>query len=175
MEIPANRNPLICPVCHGENAPDAVFCANPTCGKALGEFPYVAEEVAAASSWLEHLADRITDFTGQPHFITVHVAWFVLWVLLNSGAVIFFSVFDAYPYALLAIILSIEAILLTGFLLITQNRQSAHAEKRAELDYEVNVRSYRKLLAIETTLDSLKARIESLEKAGMTDPRSGPV
>ena len=58
-----------------------------------------------------------------------------------------------------AILLAIEAILITGFLLISQGRQGRHAEQRAELDYVVNVRSYRKLLEIESRLERLAARV----------------
>jgi len=63
-----------CPVCKGENPPDAVFCGNPECRKALGEFKYVIEEVAANTSRIERLADTVTSFTGQPHFVTAHLA-----------------------------------------------------------------------------------------------------
>ena len=73
-------------------------------------------------------------------------------------------VFDAYPFSLLGIILSVEAILITGFLLISQKRQNVHAEKRAELDYEVNVRSYRKIRDLQDTLEAISDRIERLEK-----------
>jgi len=60
--------------------------------------------------------------------------------------------------------LSVEAILITGFLLISQKRQNVHAEKRAELDYEVNVRSYRKIRDLQDTLEAISDRIERLEK-----------
>lgn len=157
------KKSIICPVCYGENPPDAVFCGNPVCHKALGEFDYVLEEFAADSSWLERLADRVTRFTGHPHFVTLHLLWFAAWVLLNSGLIAFFGIFDQYPYSLLGIILSIEAILITSFLLISQNRENSYAEKRAELDYEVNVRSYRKIMELQDTITTLSQRIESLE------------
>jgi uncharacterized membrane protein len=64
----------------------------------------------------------------------------------------------------LGIILSVEAILITGFLLISQTRQNVHAEKRAELEYEVNVRSYRKIRDLQDTLEAIANRIERLEK-----------
>jgi hypothetical protein len=49
-----------CPVCGGANAPDAVFCANPACHKALGEFRYVLEEMRAEARWHETLAEKVT-------------------------------------------------------------------------------------------------------------------
>ncbi|MGH9892121.1 MAG: DUF1003 domain-containing protein, partial [bacterium] len=127
------QQPIVCPVCKGENPPDAVFCGGPRCRKALGEFKYVIEEVAAEASRIERLADTVTSFTGRPHFVTAHLAWFAAWVR-NSGLIVAVEVFDAYPFSLLGIILSVEAILITGFLLISQKRQNVHAEKRAELD-----------------------------------------
>ena len=70
--------------------------------------------------------------------------------------------FDEYPFALLGILLAIEAILVTGILLISQNRQNAHADKRAELDYEVNVRTYREIHEIKRMLAELEQRIADL-------------
>jgi uncharacterized membrane protein len=160
----AGPQPIICPVCHGENPPDAVFCGNPECHKALGEFRYVIEELAASSTLLERLADKVTAFTGRPHFVTVHVLWFAAWVVLNSGAVVAIAVFDAYPFSLLGIILSVEAILITSFVLISQNRQNAYQDRRAELDYEVNVRSYRKLGEIQAALAQVMERLAVLEE-----------
>jgi uncharacterized membrane protein len=153
--------PITCPVCQGENPEDAVFCQNPVCHKALGEFAFVT---AANSSWLERLADRVTRFAGQPHFITVHTLWFGGWIALNTGALAIFGIFDAYPYSLLGIVLAIEAILITSFLLISQNRQNVYTDKRAELDYEVNVRSYRKLKELQEALDALTERLAALEE-----------
>lgn len=59
--------------------------------------------------------------------------------------------------------LTAEAIFIAGFVLISQNRQNAHADKRAELDYEVSVRTYREVVKIEALLSSLSERIDRLE------------
>ena len=156
------REPIVCPACGGTNPPDAVFCG---CSKALGEFRYVREELVAAARWHERLADRVSSFVGKPHFLAVHVFWFTGWVALNTGIVAVMARFDAYPFSLLGIILSIEAIFITGFLLISQNRQNAHADKRAELDYEVNVRTYREIHEIDGMLRVIVERLEKLEEA----------
>jgi uncharacterized membrane protein len=94
--------------------------------------------------------------------VVVHFFWFVLWIVLNSGVIAFVHRFDDYPYNLLGIVLSIEAIFITGFLLISQNRQNAHADKRAKLDYEVNVRTYREIRQIKVMLQELAQRIREL-------------
>ena len=151
-----------CPACGGPNPADAVFCAHPGCHKALGEFLYSEEEHAARSSALERLADRVNAFVGTPHFISLHVLWFAAWILLNGGLIMGAQVFDAYPYGLLGIILSIEAILITGFLLISGQRQSRRAEIRAELDYEINVKAYRKLGELEARIDQLARRLDRM-------------
>jgi uncharacterized membrane protein len=161
----AGATPLVCPACGGKNAPDAVFCANPACRKALGEFRYVREEFDATRRWYEKVADRIADFVGRPQFLLFHSAWFVVWALLNTGLVATVAVFDEYPFGLLGIILSVEAIFITGFLLIASNRESTYANKCAELDYEVNVRTYRRVKEMESILHDLVARLERLETA----------
>jgi uncharacterized membrane protein len=163
--VESNNLPFIlCPACHGENPPDAVFCHHPACHKALGEFHFVTEDVAAQSTVLEKLADKITYFTGHPHFVTVHVLWFSFWILINSGLIAVGNVFDVYPYSLLGIILSIEAILITSFILISQSRENRVTEIRDKLEYEVNVQSYRKLKELQETIKTLANRLEDLEE-----------
>lgn len=154
---PDSAAPLICPACGLENAADAVFCSNAACHKALGEFRYVREEFDHQTSWFQHLADRVTQFAAHPSFIVLHLIWFAVWALLNAGAVPDVAPFDAYPYSLLGIVLAVEAILITGFLLISNARQTAHAELRAELDYEVNVRAYRAIGEALARLEALAA------------------
>jgi uncharacterized membrane protein len=163
--------PIVCPACRGANPPDAVFCQDPVCRKALGEFRYVREELVAAARWYEKVADRVTGFVGKPHFVVVHVLWFAAWVALNTGILAVMTHFDEYPFSLLGIILAIEAIFITGFVLISQNRQNAHADKRAELDYEVNVRTYREIHEIDAMLRTVVERLEKLEAAVRSGPR----
>jgi uncharacterized membrane protein len=161
---PTGVGGLRCPACGLGNHSDAVFCASPACHKALGEFKYVLEELAAKAHVAEKIADRVTEFVGRPQFVAVHVVWFIVWILLNSGAIALFTVFDAYPYSLLGIVLAIEAILITSFLLISSNRQSTHSNKRAELDYEVNVRTYRHILQVTDRLRAIEERLDRLER-----------
>ena len=155
-----------CPACGGANGRDAVFCANAECGKALGPFAYVREELEQRALWHERLADRVAAFIGRPQFFLAHTVWFALWLGVNTGALAFVSRFDAYPYNLLALALSVEAIFLTGFILISQGRQTAHADKRGELDYEVNVRTYREINEVKTLLRELRERLDEKEAVG---------
>jgi uncharacterized membrane protein len=158
------QNTVICPQCGGSNAADAVFCANPACHKALGEFRYANEEIARDARVHEKIADRIAAFIGNPYFIVVHAVWFLLWIAVNTGVIAVSRMFDVYPFGLLGIILSIEAIFITGFLLISQNRQGAHADKRSELDYEVNVKTFREIQQMKSLLAEILTRVERIER-----------
>ena len=155
---------ITCPACGGVNPGDGIFCADPACRKALGEFRFVREELAAVSRWHERIADRITTFVGTPHFLAVHAVWFLIWVAINTGLVAVMVRFDEYPFGLLGIILAIEAIFITGIVLISNNRQSAYAELRGELDYEVNVRTYRRIQEIERLLQAILERLDGAER-----------
>ena len=158
------QDTVVCPQCGKLNAEDAVFCANSNCRKALGDFRYAEEEIARDARAHERIADRIAAFIGNPYFIVLHAVWFMLWIAANTGLVKFSPMFDVYPFGLLGIILSIEAIFITGFLLISQNRQAGFAEKRSELDYEVNVRTFREIQKMKTTLFDIQTRMDGIEE-----------
>lgn len=136
----------------------------------MGEFDYIAENVEKPTGWHEALADRVTAFVGKPYFLLTHAVWFVLWVGVNTGIVFMARQFDAYPFSLLGILLSIEAIFLTGFVLISQNRQNAYTEQAARLDYEVNVRTYRELRATRTELREAMVRFAEWERRSEVSP-----
>lgn len=161
----AEPEPNICPGCGGQNPPDAVFCVNAPCHKALGEFRYVQEEMQDQLHWHEKLANRAAAFIGRPHFIVIHTLWFLGWILINLGLFQFLRRFDESPFGLLASLLAIEMVFITGFLLINGNRQNAYADKRAELDYEVNVRCYRNMQQLTEAIHDMQERLVRLEEA----------
>jgi uncharacterized membrane protein len=162
-EIAPARGEIPCPACGHRNAGDAVFCAE--CHKSLGPFRFVREELDALDSRYEKLAGRVARFVAQPHFFVTHLLWIGFWVAANTGIVMVARQFDEYPFNLLGIILSVEAILLTGFLLLSQQRQQEQADKFAELEYEVNVRAYRETREVRALLESALRRLESIEAA----------
>ena len=88
----------------------------------------------------DHTADRITSFAGSMRFVYIHIGWFAAWVLLNVGIAGAGLKFDKYPFGLLTMIVSLEAIFLSTFVMVSQNRQSARSDIRAELDFENNLR-----------------------------------
>ena len=86
----------------------------------------------------DKLADAMTAFTGSMAFVYLHVAIFTAWIVINMGWT-FLPVFDAFPFGLLTMIVSLEAIFLSTFVLISQNRMAEVSEKRADLDLQVNL------------------------------------
>src|SRR6266545_4852467 len=81
-------------------------------------------------------ADAITRFAGSMLFVYLHVGWFMLWVVYNVAAP---RAFDKFPFGLLTLIVSLEAIFLSTFVMISQNREAQRSEIRAQLDFETNV------------------------------------
>lgn len=165
------REPFRCPACGGANAADAVFCQNLQCHKALGEFTYVHEGLLTETRWHEFLADKVTAFMTQPHFVAVPVLWFTIWIALNLGALALFGIFDEYLFFLLVTTLAIETLFLTIFVLISNNRQTVHINKRAELDYEVSVRTYRTINEIHALVQALVARLDKEQSLVRRDVR----
>jgi uncharacterized membrane protein len=86
------------------------------------------------------LTDGITNFAGSMSFVYLHTAWFGVWILINLGPLGAAVAFDRFPFGLLTMIVSLEAIFLSTFVMISQNRQAARADIRSELDFENNVR-----------------------------------
>jgi uncharacterized membrane protein len=89
----------------------------------------------------DRAADSVTSFAGSLTFVYLHSAWFGLWVLLNIGLVGVGLEFDRYPFGLLTMIVSLEAIFLSTFVMVSQNRQALRTEVRSQLDFEANLRS----------------------------------
>jgi uncharacterized membrane protein len=110
-------------------------------------YPVVATRVGNENRLLEGLkdvqdriADGFTAFAGSMSFVYIHSVWFGLWVLMNLGAFGAALVWDRFPFGLLTMIVSLEAIFLSTFVMISQNRQAARSEIRSEIDFENNLR-----------------------------------
>jgi uncharacterized membrane protein len=86
----------------------------------------------------DRIADAITRFTGSMTFVYVHVAIFGLWIVINLGWLPIVPPFDE-TFVVLAMVASVEAIFLSTFVLISQNRMAALADKRADLDLQVSL------------------------------------
>lgn len=86
----------------------------------------------------EKLADWLTETFGSVAFVVFHVIWFGLWILANMGYIPGVAVFDPYPYGLLTMVVSLEAIFLSTFVLISQNRAAKVDVLRDEIDLHVD-------------------------------------
>lgn len=86
----------------------------------------------------QKVADWIAEVSGSMGFVIFHAAFFMIWILANAGA---FGLkrFDPFPYGLLTTIVSLEAIFLSLFVLIAQNRMQYESDRRAELDLQINL------------------------------------
>lgn len=120
------------------------------------------QQAAQARGMQDRLADAVTAFSGRMAFVYAHIVWFGLWFLLNSGH---FGIppFDPFPYGFLTMVVSLEAIFLATFVLISQNRLSAEAEHRADLDLHIGLLTEHELTRVLQMLDVIQ------EKLGIAD------
>lgn len=121
----------------------------------------------------DRIADAITGFSGRMLFVYVHIAWFALWLFLNTGRT-GIRPFDPFPYGLLTMIVSLEAIFLSTFVLISQNRMSVQAEHRADLDLHIDLLAEYELTRVLQMLDAIQEKlgIENDQDAELTELES---
>ncbi|MFT3683555.1 MAG: DUF1003 domain-containing protein [Phycisphaerales bacterium] len=128
----------------------------------------------------QRLSDIIATVSASQWFSLFHVAWFGTWIILNvTGSLIYARsilvpeeskhllpgwVFDPFPFGLLTMVVSLEAIFLAIFVMVSQNRQSEKDRLRTDLDYQVNVRAQEEILRISQRLSSIETRMGELTK-----------
>jgi uncharacterized membrane protein len=88
---------------------------------------------------IQRVADGMTKIAASTWFLSSHVLWFAGWIAINTGLTPL-RIFDPFPFGLLTMVVSLEAIFLSIFVLMAQNRESAIAELREELTLQVNLR-----------------------------------
>jgi uncharacterized membrane protein len=113
------------------------------------------QTVASHRTTEERIADAITSFSGRMYFVYFHIIWFGVWLLINLG-VLGIRPFDPYPFGLLTMIVSLEAIFLSTFVLISQNRLSAEADRRADLDLQIGLLTEYELTRVLKMLDAIQ-------------------
>jgi uncharacterized membrane protein len=117
----------------------------------------------------DRVAGAITDFAGSMRFVYIHTAWFALWIVLNAGLLLAIGLgivpFDPFPFGLLTLIVSLEAIYLSTFVMIAQNRQSAVADARAQADYTVNVQAEAEIAKLLHLVEALMAHQAELAQS----------
>lgn len=105
------------------------------------------------------VADRITGFAGSMGCIYLHLFVFGSWLLINSRALPIMEPFDPYPFVMLAMFASVEAIFLSTFVLISQNRQAELAEKRNDLDLQINLLAEHEITRTLQLVDAMAKRL----------------
>ena len=141
-----------------ESWPSDKVSINRVISRNIGTILRHRREQIAKRSLQERIANVITDFSGTMAFVYFHIAWFAAWILLNTGQ---FGVqpFDPFPYGLLTMIVSLEAIFLSTFVLISQNQMSRESENRAELDLQINLLTERELTRVLVMLDAIQDKM----------------
>jgi len=125
----------------------------------------VNEAVADSRTWVQKAADWIAEFAGSITFLGLHVVWFGLWLGLNTFKVPGIPHFDPFPFGLLTLTVSLEAIFLSVFVLLSQNRQAAKDRVRSDVEYDVNLKAELEIMTLHEKVDRMHAEVlERLQK-----------
>jgi uncharacterized membrane protein len=129
----------------------------------------VNEEMEDHSNILQRIADWLAWFSGSMPFLISHTFWFAIWISLNTLILGAARAFDPFPFGLLTMIVSLEAIFLACFVLISQNRQAQKDKVRSDIEYEVNIKAELEVAHLHEKTDRLyenmMARFAKLEKS----------
>ena len=119
---------------------------------------HLRSKAAGERSAQDRVADAITVFSGSVLFVYVHIVWFGIWILLNTGH-LGIRPFDPFPYGLLTMIVSLEAIFLSTFVLISQNRLGEESERRADLTLQIGLLTEHELTRVLQMLDVIQDKM----------------
>lgn len=89
----------------------------------------------------EKFADFLTAKFGSVFFLSINVVWFVVWIVINTGLIPSINPFDEFPFGLLTMVVSLEAIILAIVVLISQNRETKIGQLREEIELQINTMS----------------------------------
>lgn len=117
------------------------------------------------SSLQTKFANLITDWAGNMWFVYFHIIWFAIWVLMNLNYWGPEYVFDPFPFGLLTMIVSLEAIFLATFIMISQNISGQKSELRAEHEYQINLDTEKNVAEILAMLKEIKKENELKSEA----------
>jgi uncharacterized membrane protein len=136
----------------------------------------VNEETTDNRTAVMKAADWISEFSGSLEFLFIHIVLFFVWIVLNSGPLsrLPFGSFDPFPYGLLTMCVSLEAIILSVFVLLSQNRQVARDRVRNDIEYDVNLKAELEIAHLHEKFDHLHAevlgRLSNIEKNSRRPP-----
>jgi uncharacterized membrane protein len=132
-------------------------------------------EMVIRSTTLEKMADVIAEFSGSIPFLIMNAVWFFVWIVWNVVPRI--PHFDPYPFGFLTMVVSLEAIFLSIFVLVSQNRQGEKDRLRADADYEVNLKAELEITHLHEKMDFLTeeilARVPRRERVRISAAKEG--
>ncbi|CAB4624738.1 unannotated protein [freshwater metagenome] len=127
--------------------------------------------VRSAMRVQDTVADKVTSFAGSLNFVYLHGLWFGLWIALNIGLIGAGLKFDSYPFSFLTLIVSLEAIFLSTFVMVSQNRHAKRDAIRADIGFETDVRSEMWSLHIGAALGIDPSHVEASVKQAVEAAR----
>jgi uncharacterized membrane protein len=135
-----------------------------------GSIQAVEENVDAIKSWdralllkrsrVQRLSDSITLAAAAGPSMIAHAIWFTAWIAINTGLVPGITPFDAFPFPLLTMTVSLEAIFLALFVLSSQNRLAKQADLRANLDLQIDLLVEREMTAVLQLLNDIAKHLD---------------
>jgi uncharacterized membrane protein len=139
----------------------------------------VNEVVEDNRTVIQKSADWIAEFSGSIAFLMIHVVLFFVWIIMNVGSGIpGIPMFDPFPFGLLTMCVSLEAIILSVFVLLSQNRQVAKDRVRSDIEYDVNLKAELEIAHLHEKMDRLTSevlsRLGKIEKATSLKPAPQP-
>lgn len=117
----------------------------------------VNEEIEDNRTVIQKSADWIAEFSGSIPFLGIHILLFAIWIGWN--VIPDLTHFDPYPFGLLTMSVSLEAIILSVFVLLSQNRQVAKDRVRSDIEYDVNLKAELEVAHLHEKLDHLHAEV----------------
>ncbi len=134
----------------------------------------VNEEIADQRGVVMRVADAVAAFSGTLEFLVLHIFLFAFWLGWNS----FGKPFDPFPFNLLTMVVSLEAIMLSTLLLFSSNRQSARDKVQADIEYDVNLKAELQIQHLHEKVDRLTTdflgRLDRIERSATGRPESLP-
>jgi uncharacterized membrane protein len=145
----------------------------------------VNEEAEDLRTRVQKIADWIAEFSGSITFLNLHLLFFFVWIALNTSWIDHVSLpgvrsisnFDPFPFGLLTMVVSLEAIVLSVFVLLSQNRQATKERIRSDIEYDVNLKAELEIAHLHEKVDQMTGKIQDrlqrIERAvGAAEPRS---
>jgi len=106
------------------------------------------EQALERRSVSERLADTVGAFVGSLTFVVIHLVLVAGWVVVNTGRIPGVKPFDPWPFSLLGVIVAVEAVVLSSFIIMRQNRMMRRGEQREHLNLQINLLAEKEITAV---------------------------